>query len=83
MTGRDTAPDARHLARDLARHNLGGGFGPGSVKKPAASRVARWCSVLWRRAFSRRALRARCDQVACIDVGCTAENASVDAERAA
>ena len=26
---------------------------------------------------------ARCDQVACIDVGCTAENASVDAERAA
>ena len=26
---------------------------------------------------------ARCDQVACIDVGGTAENASVDAERAA
>ena len=26
---------------------------------------------------------ARRDQVACIDVGCTAENANVDAERAA
>ena len=26
---------------------------------------------------------ARCGQVACIDVGCTAEDANVDAERAA
>jgi hypothetical protein len=26
---------------------------------------------------------ARCDQVACIDVGCTAENANLDTERRA
>ena len=51
-----------------------------SAARPRAYDVAAVCSE---QAITCPVNGARCDQVACIDEGCTAEDAKVDAERAA
>lgn len=65
----DTAAvDARHVARD-----------PG----PAGPRAYELAAVCRKQALTCPVTGTRCEAIACIDVGCTAEDADLGAERAA
>jgi hypothetical protein len=54
-----------------------------SGRRAAAAEPCDLAVVGREQALTRPVIGARCESVACIDVGCTGENANVDAKRAA